>query len=92
MNKQELIDQISEAADLSKIAASKAIDAFTQVITDTLSAGDSVALVGFGTWDTAVRSARQGRNPQTGKAIQIKEARVPRFKAGKCLKDAVNDR
>lgn len=90
MNKSELIDVVAESTDLPKAAASRAIDAIIDAITDSLKKEDPVVLVGFGTFATKNRAARTGRNPQTGAEIQIKAARVPSFKAGKALKDAVN--
>ncbi|HHX82860.1 MAG TPA: HU family DNA-binding protein [Pseudomonadaceae bacterium] len=90
MNKQELIDAVAESADLPKASAVRALDAVIDAITDTLKKGDSVSLVGFGSFTVKDRPARTGRNPQTGAAIDIAAARVPGFKAGKALKDAVN--
>ena len=90
MNKTELIDNIAASADISKADAGRALDAVVDSITGALRKGDSVALVGFGTFAVKDRAARTGRNPQTGAAIQIPAARVPGFKAGKALKDAVN--
>ncbi|NVL48714.1 HU family DNA-binding protein [Pseudomonas syringae pv. actinidiae] len=90
MNKTELIDKIAEVADISKAAAGRALEAVTDTITETLKAGDSVTLVGFGTFLARSRAARTGRNPQTGKEIQISAATVPSFKAGKSLKEALN--
>lgn len=90
MNKAELVDVIADSADLSKAAASRALDAVIGSITDTLKSGDQVSLVGFGTFTVKDRAARTGRNPQTGEPIEIKAAKVPGFKAGKALKDAVN--
>lgn len=90
MNKSELIDAVAETADLPKAAAARAIDAMTETITSSLKSGNSVALVGFGSFNIKDRPARTGRNPQTGEPIQIKAARVPSFKAGKALKDSVN--
>ncbi|MCC2618004.1 HU family DNA-binding protein [Aestuariibacter halophilus] len=90
MNKSQLIDAIAEKADLSKADAGKALDAITAQITLQLAAGESVALVGFGTFKISERAARQGRNPQTGAVIQIAASKVPSFSAGKQLKDAVN--
>lgn len=90
MNKSELIDAIAAAADLSKADAGRALDATIESITGALKGGDSVSLVGFGTFAVKQRAAREGRNPQTGKTIQIAAATVPGFKAGKALKDAVN--
>lgn len=90
LNKQELIDSIAESADISKASAARALDGMVGSITDALKAGDSLTLVGFGTFSVRKREARAGRNPKTGEAIQIKAANVPAFKAGKALKDAVN--
>ena len=92
MNKSELIDAIAASADIPKAAAGRALDAVVDSITGALKNGDSVALVGFGTFGVKDRAARTGRNPQTGAEIQIAAARVPGFKAGKALKDAVNNR
>jgi len=90
VNKSELIDALSERADLSKASAAKALDAVVQAVTESLSKGDPVALVGFGTFSVKHRPARKGRNPKTGAEIDIAAANVPGFKAGKALKDAVN--
>ncbi len=90
MNKSELIDAVAAAADLTKADAGRAIDATVAAITDTLSKGDSLSLIGFGTFSISNRAARTGRNPRTGESIQIKAAKLPKFKAGKALKDAVN--
>jgi len=90
MNKSELIDQVAEAADISKAAAGRAVDAVVDGVTGAMKKGDSVTLVGFGTFLVRRREARQGRNPKTGETIQIKAGNVPAFKAGKGLKDAVN--
>ncbi len=90
MNKSELVEAVAERADISKAAAGRAVDAMVDVIGDTLRQGDQVTLVGFGTFLTRQREARQGRNPRTGETINIKASRVPSFKAGKALKDAVN--
>jgi len=90
MNKSELIDAVASAADLTKADAGRAIDATVAAITDTLAKGDSLSLIGFGTFSISNRAARTGRNPRTGEAIQIKAAKLPKFKAGKALKDAVN--
>ena len=92
MTKGELVAQIAADADISKAAAEKALKAFIDGITGALKKGDKVSLVGFGTFDISNRAARKGRNPQTGEEIQIKASTVPRFKAGKSLKDAVNKR
>lgn len=90
MNKQELADAVSEGADISKAAAGRAIDTVISSITEALSNGDQVSLVGFGTFLVRERAARTGRNPRTGEALEIKAAKNPAFKAGKALKDAVN--
>ncbi|MDP5324423.1 MAG: HU family DNA-binding protein [Litorivicinaceae bacterium] len=90
MNKAELIDAIAASAGLSKADAGKALDATLAAVTGALKGGDSVSLVGFGTFQVKERAARTGRNPQTGATIQIAAAKVPGFKAGKALKDAVN--
>lgn len=90
MNKSELIEAVAASADLSKASAGRALDAALDAITAALKEGDSVALVGFGTFAVKPRAARTGRNPQTGQPIEIKAANVPGFKAGKALKDAVN--
>lgn len=90
MNKQELIENIATSADITKAAAGRALDSMIDSVTGALKAGDSVVLVGFGTFTVRERAARTGRNPQTGAEIQISAAKVPAFKAGKALKDAVN--
>lgn len=90
MNKSELIDHIAESADLSKADAGRALDALVDAIKVTLKKNGTVTLVGFGTFSVGKRAARTGRNPQTGAAIKIKAAKVPKFKPGKGLKDAVN--
>jgi DNA-binding protein HU-beta len=91
VNKSDLIDAIASAADINKSDAGRALDAVIESITDTLKKGDQVSLVGFGTFSVKHRAAREGRNPQTGQTIQIKASNVPGFKAGKALKDAVNE-
>ena len=90
VNKSELIEAITAEADLSKAAAGRALDAVIGAVTGALKDGESVSLVGFGTFSVKARAARTGRNPQTGAAIQIAAANIPSFKAGKALKDAVN--
>lgn len=90
MNKSELIDAIAASADIPKAAAGRALDAMIDSIGGALKEGEQVALVGFGTFQVKERAARTGRNPQTGAPIEIKAAKVPSFKAGKALKDAVN--
>jgi len=90
MNKTELIDSVAEAADLSKADAGRAVDAVISSVTKALKSGDSVTVVGFGTFQVRERAARSGRNPKTGDTIQINASKNPAFKAGKALKDAVN--
>ena len=90
MNKSELIDAIADSAELTKAEAGRAVDAVVAVISKALKNGDSVTLVGFGTFEVRKRGARTGRNPRTGEEIKIKAANNPAFKAGKALKDAVN--
>ena len=91
MNRAELIDLISEKAELTKVAASRAVDAFIDGITVSLKKGDPVVLVNFGTFVIKLRAAREGRNPLTGEKIKIKAAKVVGFKAGKALKEAVKE-
>ncbi len=90
MNKSELVDAVADSADLSKASAARAVDAVIEAVTSTLKKGDTVALLGFGTFLVRDRAARSGRNPRTGETIQIKASKVPAFKAGKALKDALN--
>ncbi|NOQ49664.1 MAG: DNA-binding protein HU [Nitrosomonadaceae bacterium] len=90
MNKSALIEAIARAADISKAAAERALDGTVAAITSSLQKGDMVTLVGFGTFHVGDRKARSGRNPRTGDTIEIKASRVPKFRAGKALKDAVN--
>ena len=90
MNKTDLIEAIAKEAGLSKKDAGKALDAFTGTVTKELKKKGKVQLVGFGTFETAKRAARTGKNPQTGAALKIPAATVPKFKAGKALKDLVN--
>ncbi len=90
MNKSELIDAIAEKADISKAAAGRALDATLDAITGALKSGDQVTLIGFGTFLVRERASRVGRNPRTGEAMTIAAAKIPSFKAGKALKDAVN--
>ena len=90
MNKSELIDQIADQAEISKAAAGRALDAAIGSIKNALKKGGTVTLVGFGTFYVGKRAARTGRNPRTGANIKIKSAKVPKFRAGKGLKDAVN--
>ncbi len=90
MNKQELIDHIAKSADISKAAAGRALDSTIGAIKTSMKKGGMVTLVGFGTFYVGKRAARSGRNPRTGAAIKIKSAKVPKFRPGKALKDAVN--
>lgn len=90
MNKAELIDMVASAADLSKSNAATVVDTVFSGITNSLKQGQSVTLVGFGTFSVSERAARTGRNPRTGEAITIPASRSPKFKAGKALKDALN--
>lgn len=90
MNKSELIEVIAKQADISKAAATRALDGALGAIRATLKKKQTVSLVGFGTFKVGHRAARTGRNPQTGKAIKIKAAKIPKFKPGKALKDSVN--
>ena len=90
MNKQELIASIAEKASMTKADAARALDAMVAAVTEALKQGDPVTLVGFGSFHVGERAARTGRNPRTGKNIKIKAAKVPKFRAGKGLKDAVN--
>ena len=90
MNKSELIEHIAQQAELSKAAASRALEAVIDGVKATLKKNGSVSIVGFGTFAVTKRPARSGRNPRTGAAIKIKAAKVPKFRAGKALKDALN--
>ncbi len=90
MNKTELIDQIANDADLSKASAARALDSALAAIATVLKTGGSVSLVGFGTFELGERAARAGRNPRTGESIKIEKSKVPKFRAGKALKDALN--
>ncbi|MCR5837280.1 MAG: HU family DNA-binding protein [Lachnospiraceae bacterium] len=90
MNKTDFIAAIAEKTGLSKTDATKAVKAYAEVVEEALKAGDKVQLVGFGTFEVSKRAAREGRNPQTGKTIKIAASNVPKFKAGKALKDAIN--
>ena len=89
MNKTELINAVAEASELSKKDAGKAVDAVFQTVMDSLSEGERVQIIGFGNFEVRDRAARKGRNPQTGEEIQIPASKVPAFKAGKALRDAV---
>ncbi|RMG31234.1 MAG: HU family DNA-binding protein [Gammaproteobacteria bacterium] len=90
MNKTELIATVAERAGMSRAEAAKAVDALLASIAEALGRGEAVSLVGFGTFEVRERAARTGRNPRTGETLEIPAARVPAFKAGKALKDAVN--
>jgi DNA-binding protein HU-beta len=90
MNKAELVDAVADAADISKAAASRSVDTVLDAITTALKDGNSVTLVGFGTFSTRRREARTGRNPRTGEPLQIGASNLAVFKAGKALKDALN--
>ena len=90
MNKSELVDALATATSTSKADAAQALDSVVSIITDAMKAGDTVAIAGFGSFSVGDRAARTGRNPQTGEAIDIAAAKIPKFKAGKALKDAVN--
>lgn len=90
MNKAELIDRMADSADISKASATRALDAMLDAVAESLKDSEQVVLVGFGTFSVRERAARTGRNPQTGEAIQIEAAKIPAFKPGKALKDAVN--
>ncbi|MDO9316262.1 MAG: HU family DNA-binding protein [Burkholderiaceae bacterium] len=89
MNKSELIEHIAKQADISKAAAGRALEALIGGVKSTLKKNNSVTLVGFGTFSVTKRAARAGRNPRTGAAIKIKAAKVPKFRPGKALKDAL---
>jgi DNA-binding protein HU-beta len=90
MTKNELVKEMAEKAGVSVADAQKCLDGFTSSVTDALKRKDKLTLVGFGTFETKDRAAREGRNPSNGETIQIAAAKVPSFKAGKSLKDAVN--
>jgi DNA-binding protein HU-beta len=90
MNKSELIEAVAKSSDLSKAAAGRAVDAAVAAITGALKKGDSVTLIGFGTFKVTKRAARTGRNPRTGAELKIAARKAPGFTAGKALKDAVN--
>jgi len=89
MNKSNLVEVMAEAADISKSAAGRALDGMMDAVAVALKEGDTVSVIGFGTFSVKERAARTGRNPQTGEAIEIAASKVPTFKAGKALKDAV---
>ncbi|WP_409346598.1 HU family DNA-binding protein [Paenibacillus sp. MBLB4367] len=89
MNKSELINKVAEISDISKKDATKAVEAVFEAISDALQSGDKVQLVGFGNFEVRERSARKGRNPQTGQEIEIAASKVPSFKPGKALRDVI---
>lgn len=91
MNKSELVEAIAHGSGVTKADAQRVLDTFMMTVTDALKSGDQVVLPGFGSFSTGNRSARTGRNPQTGQTIQIKASRVAKFKAGKTLKEAVQE-
>jgi len=91
MNKSELVEALADGSGITKAAASRVLETFVHTVTDALKSGDQVVLPGFGSFSTGNRSARTGRNPQTGATIQIKASRVAKFKAGKALKEAVQE-
>lgn len=90
MNKSQLVAQIAKAANVTQAEAERCLNAFTNAVSRALKGGDTVSLVGFGSFKVSRRAARTGRNPRTGAPIQIAAANVPRFSAGKALKDAIN--
>ncbi len=92
MNKTQLVDAVAEASAVSKVKAAEAVEAVLASISGALAKGDAVTLVGFGTFSVVQRKAREGRNPNTGKAIKIAAKKAPKFSAGKALKEAVNKR
>ncbi|MCD8010677.1 MAG: HU family DNA-binding protein [Lachnospiraceae bacterium] len=91
MNKMELVSAVAERADISKKDAEKALKAFTDVVIEEMKNGGKVQMVGFGTFEAVEREAREGRNPKTGETMMIAASRVPKFKAGKALKDMMNE-
>ncbi len=90
MNKTELVAAIADKAEISRKDAEKVLAAFTETVADELKKGGKVQLVGFGTFEVSERAAREGRNPQSGKPMQIAASKAPRFKAGKAFKDMLN--
>jgi Bacterial nucleoid DNA-binding protein len=90
MNKAELVAAIAEKTELSKKDSEKALKAFIDVVTEELTKGEKIQLVGFGTFEVSERAAREGRNPQTGKTMKIAASKAPKFKPGKALKDVIN--
>ena len=92
MNKTELVAAVAEQGEVSKKDAEKVLKAFVDVVTEELKKGEKVQLVGFGTFEVSERAAREGRNPQTGATMEIKASKAPKFKAGKALKDMINEK
>lgn len=92
MNRTELVAAIADKTELSKKDAEKALKAFTDVVAEELQKGEKIQLVGFGTFEVSERAAREGRNPQSGEIMQIAASKAPKFKAGKALKDLVNEK
>ena len=92
MNKTEFIAAVAEKAEISKKDSEKALKAFTDVVTEELKKGEKIQLVGFGTFEVSERAAREGRNPQTGETMTIAACKAPKFKAGKALKDMINEK
>ncbi|WP_372873058.1 HU family DNA-binding protein [Shewanella sp.] len=90
MNRTDLIAKIAESADLTKAEAGRALKSFEEAVTAAMKEGDKISIVGFGSFETSSRAERTGRNPQTGKEIKIPAATIPKFKAGKALRDSVN--
>ncbi|HKM04976.1 MAG TPA: HU family DNA-binding protein [Lachnospiraceae bacterium] len=92
MNKTELVAAMADQAGLTKKDTEKALKAFTDVVATELTKGEKIQLVGFGTFEVSLRAAREGRNPQSGKVMKIEASKAPKFKAGKALKDLVNNK
>ncbi|MDO5540550.1 MAG: HU family DNA-binding protein [Eubacteriales bacterium] len=92
MNRTELVAAIANKTELSRKDAEKALKAFTEIVAEELKNGEKIQLVGFGTFEVSERAARTGRNPQTGEAMEIEASKTPKFKAGKALKDTVNEK
>jgi DNA-binding protein HU-beta len=90
MNKSELISKVAEKSSVSKTVAEAVVNSFTSVVSEALAEGDKIQLIGFGTFEVSERAAREARNPHTGETIEVEACRVPKFKAGKTLKEAVN--
>jgi len=89
MTKAEFVAKVAEKAELKKVDAEKAVNAFFETVSETLKAGDKISFTGFGSFEVTARAAREGRNPKTGEKMQISATKAPKFKAGKGLKDAV---